>query len=129
MIDNSKIGICKQCAFKNTHCIEREESNKNNLLVTYACEEFRGKNNPLRCDIEKCGAPAKNYVDDHGVDTILCEDHYKQWLRTEEKLKRVYCEPCDRTSPECDNCNRSELSGNSRQLNSSEIPNSSEASK
>lgn len=103
MIDNSKIGICKQCAFKNTHCIEREESNKNNLLVTYACEGFRGKNNPLRCDIEKCGAPAKNYVNDHGVDTFLCDDHFKQLLEVRKTHKTRKSNILE--SPDCSKVN------------------------
>jgi hypothetical protein len=86
MISNKQMGICKKCAFKDVHCIEREESDKNNLLVTYACNDFRGIKTPLRCDIDKCGAIATKYVDDHGVDTVLCEDHYTQFLKFEKSL-------------------------------------------
>lgn len=89
MIVNKKIGICKHCVFKNVHCIERERSDKNNLLVTYACNDFRGIRTPLRCDVEKCGNVATKYVDDRGVDNILCDDHYRQFIKIESALRRV----------------------------------------
>jgi hypothetical protein len=122
MIKNTRIGICKQCILKDVPCLEREKSDESNLLVTYACAGFKGTKKPLKCDIEKCSNPATKYVDDNGVDTVLCEVHHKQFLQFE---KREYCDPCERTLPECGDCKGPQISGNSRRFNTSEIPNSS----
>ena len=39
------------------------------------------------CDIGNCKNIAKMIIDDHGVDTFLCDDHYCEWKAVETHLK------------------------------------------
>lgn len=36
------------------------------------------------CDIDNCDNIATRIIDDHGVDTYLCTDHYCEWKAVEE---------------------------------------------
>jgi hypothetical protein len=41
------------------------------------------------CDIETCKSKAVKMVDDHGVDTCLCEKHYAEHVQSEIKMRKI----------------------------------------
>ena len=43
----------------------------------------------LNCDIQNCRRNAIHIVDDHGVNTDLCEEHYQMFLAAEKTIKEL----------------------------------------
>jgi hypothetical protein len=39
--------------------------------------------NMVKCDVANCAHKAVVIVDDHGVDTHLCQSHYGDWVISE----------------------------------------------
>jgi hypothetical protein len=40
----------------------------------------------MKCDIDNCIHKARWLVDDHGVDTYLCANHYDEFREAEKRM-------------------------------------------